>query len=36
MLSLSHDRRIIDGAQAAGFLKSLKQLLENPVLFLSE
>jgi pyruvate dehydrogenase E2 component (dihydrolipoamide acetyltransferase) len=36
MLTLSCDHRVIDGAQAAGFLKSLKQLLENPVLFLSE
>jgi len=36
MLTLSCDHRIIDGAQAAGFLKSLKTFLENPVLFLSE
>lgn len=36
VLTLSCDHRIIDGAEAAQFMKTLKQLLENPVLFLSE
>jgi len=31
-LSLTYDHRIIDGAPAADFLRSVKQLLENPYL----
>jgi pyruvate dehydrogenase E2 component (dihydrolipoamide acetyltransferase) len=33
-LTLSCDHRIIDGAEAAQFMKTLKQLLENPLLSL--
>lgn len=36
VLTISCDHRVIDGAEAAQFLRTLKQLLENPVLFLSE
>jgi pyruvate dehydrogenase E2 component (dihydrolipoamide acetyltransferase) len=36
VLTLSCDHRIIDGAEGAQFMRTLKQLLENPVLFLSE
>ncbi len=35
-LTLSCDHRIIDGAEAAQFMRTLKQLIENPILFLSE
>lgn len=35
-LTLSCDHRLIDGAEAAQFMRTLKQLIENPVLFLSE
>jgi len=34
-LTLSSDHRIIDGAEAAQFIKTLRELLENPILFLS-
>ena len=30
-LSLTHDHRVIDGAPAAVFLKTIKDLLEDPV-----
>ena len=36
VLTLSCDHRIIDGSTAAEFLRTLKQLIENPILFLSE
>ena len=29
-LALSYDHRIIDGRQAVGFLKRIKELVENP------
>jgi pyruvate dehydrogenase E2 component (dihydrolipoamide acetyltransferase) len=35
VLTLSCDHRIIDGAEAAQFMRTLKQLLENPLLFLT-
>ena len=35
-LTLSCDHRVIDGAEAAQFMRTLRALLENPVLFLSE
>ncbi|MCE5293290.1 MAG: 2-oxo acid dehydrogenase subunit E2 [Chlamydiales bacterium] len=34
--TLSCDHRLIDGAEAAQFMKTLKTLIENPILFLSE
>jgi pyruvate dehydrogenase E2 component (dihydrolipoamide acetyltransferase) len=34
--TLSCDHRAIDGAEAAAFMQTLRQLLENPILFLSE
>ncbi|MFI5334039.1 MAG: pyruvate dehydrogenase complex dihydrolipoamide acetyltransferase [Chlamydiales bacterium] len=34
LLTLSVDHRVIDGAEAAKFLKDLQQLLENPALLL--
>ena len=33
-LSLTFDHRVLDGAGAALFLKSLKELLENPLVIL--
>ena len=30
-VTLSSDHRVIDGAEAAQFLQTLKELLENPV-----
>ncbi|MDT8298738.1 MAG: dihydrolipoamide acetyltransferase family protein [Spirochaetaceae bacterium] len=33
-LSLTYDHRVIDGAPAAGFLREVKDLLENPYLLL--
>jgi pyruvate dehydrogenase E2 component (dihydrolipoamide acetyltransferase) len=33
-LSLTFDHRVLDGAGAALFLKSLKELLENPLVML--
>ena len=33
-LSLSYDHRVVDGAPAAGFLKRIKTLLENPLLLI--
>lgn len=33
-VTLSSDHRIVDGAMAAGFLSTLKQLLENPAIML--
>lgn len=36
VLTLSCDHRIIDGAEAAQFMRTLKTLLENPILFLVE
>lgn len=36
VLTLSCDHRLIDGAEAAQFMRTLKELIENPVLFLSE
>lgn len=36
VITLSCDHRIIDGAEAASFTRTLKQLLENPLLFLTE
>jgi len=35
-VTLSCDHRAIDGAEAAVFVKTLKELIENPVLFLTE
>jgi pyruvate dehydrogenase E2 component (dihydrolipoamide acetyltransferase) len=35
VLTLSCDHRIIDGSAAAQFLKTLKELIENPLLFLT-
>jgi 2-oxoisovalerate dehydrogenase E2 component (dihydrolipoyl transacylase) len=35
-LSLSFDHRLIDGAEAARFVKHLTRLLENPDLLLLE
>lgn len=35
-LTISCDHRVIDGAEAAQFMRTLKQLIENPILFLSE
>jgi pyruvate dehydrogenase E2 component (dihydrolipoamide acetyltransferase) len=35
-MTISCDHRLIDGAEAANFMRTLKQLLENPILFLSE
>lgn len=35
-LTLSCDHRLIDGAEAAQFMRTLKELIENPILFLSE
>jgi pyruvate dehydrogenase E2 component (dihydrolipoamide acetyltransferase) len=29
-ITLSYDHRVIDGAKAAGFMKTLKEFLENP------
>jgi len=34
-LTLSYDHRVIDGAKAAEFMKTLKQLVEDPVLILA-
>jgi pyruvate/2-oxoglutarate dehydrogenase complex dihydrolipoamide acyltransferase (E2) component len=34
-LSLTFDHRLIDGAQAARFLQSVKKLIENPYLWLA-
>jgi pyruvate dehydrogenase E2 component (dihydrolipoamide acetyltransferase) len=34
-LSLTFDRRLVDGAPAARFLQWIKQLIENPLLLLS-
>ncbi len=34
--TLSCDHRLIDGAEAAQFMRTLKELIENPILFLSE
>jgi pyruvate dehydrogenase E2 component (dihydrolipoamide acetyltransferase) len=31
---LSYDHRVIDGARAAEFMKTLKELLEDPILIL--
>ena len=33
-LTLSYDHRVIDGAKAAAFIKTLKQLTEDPILIL--
>jgi 2-oxoisovalerate dehydrogenase E2 component (dihydrolipoyl transacylase) len=35
-LSLSFDHRLIDGAEAARFVKQMSRLLENPDLLLLE
>ena len=35
-ITLSCDHRAIDGAEAAQFMQTLKNLIENPILFLSE
>ena len=35
-LALSYDHRIIDGSQAVGFLKRIKELVENPERILFE
>jgi len=35
-LTLSCDHRAVDGSDAAQFLQTMKQLLENPILFLAE
>ena len=29
-IALSYDHRIIDGAESVGFLKTIKELIENP------
>ncbi len=34
-ITLSYDHRVIDGAAAAGFMKTLKEFMENPVLVLA-
>jgi len=31
---LSYDHRVIDGARAAEFMKTLKEILEDPILIL--
>lgn len=33
-MTLSYDHRVIDGAKAAGFMKTLKELMENPAVIL--
>lgn len=35
-ITLSCDHRAIDGAEGAQFMQTLRQLIENPILFLSE
>jgi 2-oxoglutarate dehydrogenase E2 component (dihydrolipoamide succinyltransferase) len=35
-LALSYDHRIIDGREAVGFLKKIKELIENPEEFMQE
>ena len=34
-LTLSYDHRVIDGAKAAEFMKTLKELMEDPILTLA-
>jgi pyruvate dehydrogenase E2 component (dihydrolipoamide acetyltransferase) len=34
-LSLTFDHRIVDGAQAALFLRQLKEMIENPFMLLT-
>jgi pyruvate dehydrogenase E2 component (dihydrolipoamide acetyltransferase) len=34
-LTLSYDHRVIDGAKAAQFMKTLKESMENPILILA-
>ena len=33
-VTLSSDHRVVDGAQGAQFLKTLKTMLENPLLMI--
>ncbi|MCT4614135.1 MAG: 2-oxoglutarate dehydrogenase complex dihydrolipoyllysine-residue succinyltransferase [Marinifilaceae bacterium] len=35
-LALSYDHRIIDGKDSVGFLKRIKELIENPILLMNE
>jgi len=34
-LTLSYDHRVIDGAKAAQFMKTLRGLMEDPILILA-
>jgi pyruvate dehydrogenase E2 component (dihydrolipoamide acetyltransferase) len=34
-LTLSYDHRVIDGAKAAQFMKTLRELMEDPILVLA-
>jgi pyruvate dehydrogenase E2 component (dihydrolipoamide acetyltransferase) len=34
-MTLSYDHRVIDGAKAAQFMKTLKELMEDPILILA-
>jgi 2-oxoglutarate dehydrogenase E2 component (dihydrolipoamide succinyltransferase) len=35
-LALSYDHRIIDGRDSVGFLKTIRELIEEPLLMLSQ
>jgi pyruvate dehydrogenase E2 component (dihydrolipoamide acetyltransferase) len=34
-VTLSYDHRVIDGARAAQFMKTLEELMEDPILILA-
>jgi pyruvate dehydrogenase E2 component (dihydrolipoamide acetyltransferase) len=34
-VTLSYDHRVIDGARAAEFMKTLKEIMEDPILTLA-